>query len=229
MVNRLAQAQSPYLRQHQDNPVDWFEWGDQAFDEARARNVPILLSIGYAACHWCHVMAHESFEDSEMAKFMNQEFVNIKVDREERPDIDSIYMAATQAISGQGGWPMTVFLNHKLEPYYAGTYFPPTAMHGLPSFRDLIEAMADAWKNQRPLIDESVEQITEQLRKQNSMLQNQVLGREQVLESAINELRKEFDLNHAGFGPAPKFPPHTTLQFLLRYLAIRPNTEVITR
>ena len=172
-------------------------------------------------------MAHESFEDSDIAKFMNQEFVNIKVDREERPDIDSIYMAATQAISGQGGWPMTVFLNHELEPYYAGTYFPPTAMHGLPSFRDLIEAMADAWKNQRPLIDESVEQITEQLRKQNSKLQNQVLERDQVLESAINELRKEFDLNHAGFGPAPKFPPHTTLQFLLRYLAIRPNPEVM--
>lgn len=226
-MNRLANAQSPYLQQHRDNPVDWFEWGDEAFSEAKARDVPILLSIGYAACHWCHVMAHESFEDPDIAKFMNREFVNIKVDREERPDIDAIYMAATQAISGQGGWPMTVFLNHQLEPFYAGTYFPPTAKHGLPSFRELLEAMSDAWVNQKELIEQSVEQITEHLKKQNSKLSNPTLEREQVLESAINQLREEFDLNHAGFGGAPKFPPHTTLQFLLRYLAQNPNPEVM--
>ncbi len=226
MANRLAGASSPYLRQHKDNPVDWFEWGEEAFQEARSRNVPILLSIGYAACHWCHVMAHESFEDLEIAKFMNQEFVNIKVDREERPDIDSIYMAATQAISGHGGWPMTVFLDLQLRPFYAGTYYPPTPRHGLPSFREVLEAMADAWLNQQELINKSVDQIVEQIQAQNSKLRHQT-DKAAVLETAIENLRLEFDLDHAGFGGAPKFPPHTTLKFLLRYLSHNPNPEVM--
>ena len=226
MANRLEIASSPYLRQHKDNPVDWFEWGNEAFQEAKARNVPILLSIGYAACHWCHVMAHESFEDPEIAKFMNQEFVNIKVDREERPDIDSIYMAATQAISGHGGWPMTVFLDHQLKPFYAGTYFPPTPRHGLPSFRELLEAMADAWVNEQELIQKSVGEIVSQIQAQNSKL-NQSVDESQILDSAIHNLRLEFDLHHAGFGGAPKFPPHTTLKFLLRYLAHNQNPEVM--
>ena len=226
MANRLEIASSPYLRQHKDNPVDWFEWGDEALQEAKARNVPILLSIGYAACHWCHVMAHESFEDPEIAKFMNQEFVNIKVDREERPDIDSIYMAATQAISGHGGWPMTVFLDHQLKPFYAGTYFPPTPRHGLPSFRELLEAMADAWVNEQELIQKSVGEIVSQIQAQNSKL-NQSVDESQILDSAIQNLRLEFDLHHAGFGGAPKFPPHTTLKFLLRYLAHNQNPEVM--
>jgi uncharacterized protein len=226
MENRLANASSPYLRQHKDNPVDWFEWGEEAFQEAKTRNVPILLSIGYAACHWCHVMAHESFEEQEIAKLMNKEFVNIKVDREERPDIDSIYMAATQAISGHGGWPMTVFLDHDLKPFYAGTYFPPTPRHGLPSFRELLEAMADAWKNQQELISKSVAEIVEQIQAQNSKLRHQV-NQDAVLETAIDNLRLEFDLQHAGFGGAPKFPPHTTLKFLLRYLTHNPNPEVM--
>ena len=226
MANRLAGASSPYLRQHKDNPVDWFEWGEAAFQEARSRNVPILLSIGYAACHWCHVMAHESFEDPEIAKFMNEEFVNIKVDREERPDIDSIYMAATQAISGHGGWPMTVFLDHELKPFYAGTYFPPTPRHGLPSFKEVLEAMADAWQNQQELITKSVDQIVEQIQAQNSKLRHQT-DKAAVLDTAIENLRLEFDLDHAGFGGAPKFPPHTTLKFLLRHLAHNPNPEVM--
>ena len=226
MANRLADASSPYLRQHKDNPVDWFEWGEAAFQEARSRNVPILLSIGYAACHWCHVMAHESFEDPEIAKFMNEEFVNIKVDREERPDIDSIYMAATQAISGHGGWPMTVFLDHELKPFYAGTYFPPTPRHGLPSFKEVLDAMADAWQNQQELITKSVDQIVEQIQAQNSKLRHQT-DKAEILETAIENLRLEFDLQHAGFGGAPKFPPHTTLKFLLRYLSHNPNPEVM--
>lgn len=226
MANRLASASSPYLRQHKDNPVDWFEWGEEAFQEARSRNVPILLSIGYAACHWCHVMAHESFEDLEIANYMNQEFVNIKVDREERPDIDSIYMAATQAISGHGGWPMTVFLDHELKPFYAGTYYPPTPRHGLPSFREVLEAMADAWLNQQELITKSVDQIVEQIQAQNSKLRHQT-DKDAILETAIENLRLEFDLDHAGFGGAPKFPPHTTLKFLLRYLSHNPNHEVM--
>ena len=226
MANRLADASSPYLRQHKDNPVDWFEWGEAAFQEARSRNVPILLSIGYAACHWCHVMAHEAFEDPEIAKFMNEEFVNIKVDREERPDIDSIYMAATQAISGHGGWPMTVFLDHALKPFYAGTYFPPTPRHGLPSFKEVLDAMADAWQNQQELITKSVDQIVEQIQAQNSKLRHQT-DKVEILETAIENLRLEFDLQHAGFGGAPKFPPHTTLKFLLRYLSHNPNPEVM--
>ena len=226
MANRLATASSPYLRQHKDNPVQWFEWGEEAFEEAKARNVPILLSIGYAACHWCHVMAHESFEDPEIAAFMNREFVNIKVDREERPDIDSIYMAATQAISGHGGWPMTVFLDHELKPFYAGTYFPPTPRHGLPSFKEVLEAMSDAWVNQQELIQKSTAEIVDAIRAQNSKL-NQGFDQEKILESAIDNLRLEFDLEHAGFGGAPKFPPHTTLKFLLRYLAHNPSPEVM--
>ena len=226
MANRLANASSPYLKQHKDNPVDWFEWGEEAFELAKSRNVPILLSIGYAACHWCHVMAHESFEDLEIANYMNQEFVNIKVDREERPDIDSIYMAATQAISGHGGWPMTVFLDHDLKPFYAGTYYPPTPRHGLPSFKEVLEAMADAWVNQKELINKSVLEIVEQIQAQNSALKHQV-EESKILETAIANLRMEFDLEHAGFGGAPKFPPHTTLKFLLRYLAHHPNPEVM--
>ena len=226
MANRLANASSPYLKQHQNNPVDWFEWGEDAFDAAKARNVPILLSIGYAACHWCHVMAHESFEDAEIANYMNQEFVNIKIDREERPDIDSIYMAATQAISGHGGWPMTVFLDHDLKPFYAGTYYPPTPRHGLPSFKEVLEAMSDAWVNQKELINKSVLEIVKQIQAQNSALKHQVED-SKILETAIANLRMEFDLEHAGFGGAPKFPPHTTLKFLLRYLSHHPNPEVM--
>jgi uncharacterized protein len=227
LVNRLASAQSPYLSQHQNNPVDWFEWGEEAFSEARTRDLPILLSIGYAACHWCHVMAHESFEDVEIARFMNERFVNIKVDREERPDIDAIYMAATQAITGHGGWPMTVFLDHELKPFYAGTYFPPTPRHGLPSFQEVLEAMSDAWLNQKELIAKSTGEIVEQLQAQNSKLNQQELQHDRVLDSAIANLRQEFDLEHAGFGGAPKFPPHTTLKFLLRYLTQSPNPEVM--
>src|SRR5436305_709282 len=149
MPNRLAAATSPYLLQHKDNPVDWWEWADAAFAEARERDVPVLLSVGYAACHWCHVMAHESFEDQRVAALMNGEFVNVKDDREERPDVDAVYMGATQALTGQGGWPMTVFLTPQGRPFYAGTYFPPAPRHGMPSFPQVLQAIGDAWRTQR--------------------------------------------------------------------------------
>ena len=147
MPNRLASATSPYLLQHADNPVDWWEWGDEAFEVARQRNVPILLSVGYAACHWCHVMAHESFEDEDTAAYLNEHYVSIKVDREERPDVDAVYMQATVAMTGQGGWPMTCVLDHEGSPFFAGTYFPDRPRHGQPSFRQLLEAIDDAWTN----------------------------------------------------------------------------------
>src|SRR4051794_9019773 len=144
--NRLASATSPYLLQHADNPVEWWPWSEEAFAEARRRDVPVLLSVGYAACHWCHVMAHESFEDEATAAAVNADFVAIKVDREERPDVDAVYMQATQALTGQGGWPMTVFLTPERRPFYAGTYFPPEPRHGLPSFPQLVDAIATAWR-----------------------------------------------------------------------------------
>src|SRR6186997_173712 len=147
MVNRLAGSTSPYLLQHKDNPVDWQEWGPEAFAEARERNVPILLSVGYAACHWCHVMAHESFEDEATAAYLNEHYVSIKVDREERPDVDAVYMQATVAMTGQGGWPMTCVLDHEGSPFFAGTYFPDQPRHGQPSFRQVLEALVDAWEN----------------------------------------------------------------------------------
>src|SRR5579862_2029869 len=145
MPNRLAGATSPYLLQHAGNPVDWWEWGDDAFAEARRRDVPVFLSVGYAACHWCHVMAHESFEDEATAAFLNEHFVAVKVDREERPDVDAVYMEATQAMTGQGGWPMSAFLTPDGEPFFCGTYFPPSPRHGMPSFRQLLESINDAW------------------------------------------------------------------------------------
>ena len=160
-MNRLADATSPYLRQHRDNPVDWYQWGDEAFERARAEDKPLLLSVGYSACHWCHVMAHESFEDAGTAAVMNELFVNVKVDREERPDVDAIYMAATQAMTGQGGWPMTVFCAPDGRPFYCGTYFPKQSRHGLPGFVDLCRAIDDAWRNRRDDIVRHAEELTE--------------------------------------------------------------------
>ena len=158
-MNRLSHSTSPYLLQHADNPVDWWEWSEEAFELARTRDVPIFLSIGYSACHWCHVMAHESFENPDVAKFLNEHFVNIKVDREERPDIDSIYMEATVAITGHGGWPMSVFIDHEGRPFYAGTYFPPTPHHGLPSFGQLIQSISDTWVERKQEILRAGERV----------------------------------------------------------------------
>src|SRR5689334_23471561 len=171
MPNRLAASTSPYLQQHADNPVDWREWGEEAFAEARERDVPVLLSIGYAACHWCHVMAHESFEDDDTAALMNANFVNIKVDREERPDIDAVYMTATQAMTGQAGWPMTCFLTPDGEPFHCGTYYPPAPRPGMPSFRQLLDAVHRAWSSGDAEVRAAGAQVVGELAKQTSPLQ----------------------------------------------------------
>src|SRR5690348_3796720 len=164
-VNRLAQETSPYLLQHADNPVDWYPWGDEALSRARREDKPILLSVGYAACHWCHVMEHESFEDDATAALMNEHFVSVKVDREERPDVDAVYMDAVVGLTGHGGWPMTVFLTPDGEPFYGGTYFPPEPRHGLPSFRQLLDAVAEAWRERRPELARQAGVLTEELRR----------------------------------------------------------------
>src|SRR5688572_14184619 len=165
MTNRLSVATSPYLLQHADNPVDWWEWSDEAFAEARRRDVPVLVSVGYAACHWCHVMAHESFEDDETAAFLNQHFVAVKVDREERPDVDAVYMEATQAMTGHGGWPMTVFTTPTGEPFQCGTYYPKERRHGMPSFREVLAAIDDLWHTRRDDLVEQAARLTEHLQR----------------------------------------------------------------
>lgn len=214
MANRLATATSPYLLQHAENPVDWWEWSSEAFDEAKRRDVPILLSVGYAACHWCHVMAHESFEDPTIAAVVNERFVAIKVDREERPDVDAVYMQATQALTGQGGWPMTVFLTPDRRPFYAGTYFPPEPRHGLPSFPQLVEALGSAWVERRDEVLASADQIVTELGRVSSS--GHTSSAPVDVAAAVANLRSIFDPLHAGFGAAPKFPPSMVLEALLR-------------
>jgi uncharacterized protein YyaL (SSP411 family) len=168
-VNRLADEASPYLRQHADNPVDWYPWGEEAFAAARARDVPVLLSVGYSACHWCHVMAHESFEDPATAGVMNELFVNVKVDREERPDVDAVYMEAVQSLTGSGGWPMTVFLDHDGRPFYGGTYFPPTGRQGMPGFVELLRAVDEAWRTTREELHAQAARLTDAIRRSASV------------------------------------------------------------
>jgi uncharacterized protein YyaL (SSP411 family) len=219
-MNRLADATSPYLLQHADNPVDWYQWGEEAFAEARRRDVPLLISIGYAACHWCHVMAHESFEDEATAALMNEKYVCVKVDREERPDVDAVYMAATQAMTGGGGWPMTVFATPDGKPFQAGTYYPPVARHGLPAFQQLLVAVDRAWGD----IREDVLRAGDGLAAELAHHARVVAGAEgvpdaQALGAAVGALRLEFDGEHGGFGGAPKFPPSMTLEQLLRHHA----------
>jgi uncharacterized protein YyaL (SSP411 family) len=204
--NHLGDETSPYLLQHVDNPVDWHPWGEDALGLAKKENKPILLSIGYAACHWCHVMAHESFEDDETALLMNEHFINIKVDREERPDLDSIYMSAVTAMTGHGGWPMTVFLTPDGRPFYSGTYFPKEPRHGMPSFRQILTGVADAWKNQYDKVQEGAEQITQHVR-QTAVVNAQVEVLDtSILTSAVDDLKQRFDRTWGGFGQAPKFP-----------------------
>jgi uncharacterized protein YyaL (SSP411 family) len=219
MPNRLTRSTSPYLLQHKDNPVDWFEWGDEAFAEASRRDVPVLLSVGYAACHWCHVMAHESFEDPATAEQMNAAFVNVKVDREERPDVDAVYMDATQALTGRGGWPMTVFLTPQGRPFYAGTYFPPRPAHGMPSFRQILAAIDDTWRQQRGDVEEAAGRIVEALAGARTPAGGAPPPSAPVLAEAVRRLATEEDREFGGFGGAPKFPPSMVLEFLLRHAA----------
>ncbi len=218
-MNRLAQETSPYLRQHADNPVDWYPWGDEAFAVARETDRPILLSVGYSSCHWCHVMAHESFEDPEIASVMNRLFVNVKVDREERPDVDAVYMDAVQALTGQGGWPMTVFLTPDARPFYAGTYFPPADRRGMPGFPSVMEAIDDVWTNQRDKVTAQSEQLVAAIESNTltgRMAHTDAALQFAVLDRAYAGVRDAFDPTHGGFGRAPKFPPSMTLDFLLR-------------
>ncbi|MFL6098867.1 MAG: thioredoxin domain-containing protein [Actinomycetales bacterium] len=214
----MASATSPYLLQHKDNPVDWWEWGEEAFAEASRRDVPVLLSVGYAACHWCHVMAHESFEDALTAREMNEGFVCVKVDREERPDVDAVYMEATQALTGHGGWPMTVFLTPEGRPVFAGTYYPPSPRQGLPSFRQVLAAIGEAWRERRADVADAGERITAQLAQRGTVDGDRPLDAD-GLAAAVTALRTRFDEERGGFGGAPKFPPSMVLEWLLRHAA----------
>ncbi|MFM8350555.1 MAG: thioredoxin domain-containing protein [Actinomycetales bacterium] len=219
MPNRLATSTSPYLLQHADNPVDWWEWGPQAFAAARERDLPIFLSIGYSACHWCHVMAHESFEDEATAQMLNAGFIAIKVDREERPDVDAIYMEATVALTGQGGWPMSVWLDHDARPFYAGTYFPPRPVHGMPAFQQVLQALGEAWQQRRGDITAAAGRITAALADRAEVTSFQGSPDEQTLALALQACQRDFDDMRGGFGSAPKFPPSMLLEFLLREAA----------
>jgi uncharacterized protein YyaL (SSP411 family) len=215
MANRLADETSPYLLQHRDNPVDWQPWGADALAEAARREVPMLVSIGYSACHWCHVMERESFEDPETAELMNQRFVCVKVDREERPDVDAIYMDAVQAMTGHGGWPLNAFVTPDQVPFFAGTYFPPAPRQGMPSWRQVLEAVSEAWDKRRDDIVDGSERIVARLRGAAALEPSQQPIDGRRLDIAVATLRQSFDPRHGGFGGAPKFPPASAIEFLL--------------
>jgi uncharacterized protein YyaL (SSP411 family) len=215
-VNRLAQETSPYLLQHADNPVDWYPWGDEAFERAREEDKPLLLSIGYAACHWCHVMEHESFEDPETAELMNERFVCIKVDREERPDVDGLYMEAVVTMTGHGGWPMTVFLTPDGRPFYGGTYFPPEPRYTMPSFRQLLLAVSEAYRERRSELERQADALVGAIREASALRPSTEPLTTELLSRAVSALAAQFDPEHGGFGRAPKFPPASNLEFLLR-------------
>jgi uncharacterized protein YyaL (SSP411 family) len=219
-VNLLAQETSPYLLQHAANPVDWYPWGDEAFARARAEDKPVLLSVGYSACHWCHVMERESFEDAETAKLMNELYVSVKVDREERPDVDAVYMDAVVALSGHGGWPMTVFLTPDREPFFGGTYYPPEPRHGMPAFRQVLVAIAEAYRTQRADVAKQADALVDALRRTAQLQPSNEPLTEELVGEAVRVLRMEYDERWGGFGGAPKFPPASTIEFLLRAGAI---------
>ncbi|GAA5506817.1 thioredoxin domain-containing protein [Novipirellula caenicola] len=217
-MNRLSSSLSPYLLQHQNNPVDWYPWGEEAFEKARQADLPVFLSVGYAACHWCHVMEHESFENAAIAEFLNKYFVSIKVDREERPDIDQIYMNSVQLMTGRGGWPMSVFLNHQKQPFYAGTYWPPSPQRGMPGFAQILDALADAWQNRRSEVQQHAAQVTSSLGQLALGVSEPAatMPGDEVIRDATNHLLKVLDRERGGFGSAPKFPHATDLDLLLR-------------
>jgi uncharacterized protein YyaL (SSP411 family) len=226
-VNRLANATSPYLLQHADNPVDWYPWGEEALERARGEDKPILLSIGYAACHWCHVMEHESFEDAETARLMNERFVCVKVDREERPDLDALYMDAVVALTGHGGWPMTVFLTPQGEPFFGGTYYPPEPRHGLPGFRQVLVAISDAYRERRGDVGRQAGALVEAIASSSAAQPSREPLTEGLLTGAARTLARSFDREWGGWGRAPKFPPHATLELLLRLHARTGDDEAL--
>ncbi len=215
-MNRLADATSPYLLQHADNPVDWYQWGDEAFARAQEEGKPLLVSVGYSSCHWCHVMAHESFENEKTAALMNELFVNVKVDREERPDVDAVTMEATVGMTGSGGWPTTVFMTPEGKAFYAGTYFPPEGRHGLPGFRDVLDAVAQAWRERRSDVEQQAARIDEALRRSAEVAPSKQPLSPTLVREATWEIARTFESNFGGFGRAPKFPAASTLEFLLR-------------
>src|SRR5438552_6636533 len=224
-TNRLAQEKSPYLLQHAHNPVDWYPWGEEAFAKARRENKPIFLSIGYSTCHWCHVMAHESFESGEVAGIMNREFVNIKVDREERPDVDRVYMSVVQATTGSGGWPMSVWLTPNLQPFVGGTYSPPEDRYGQPGFKKVLERIAAAWKQDHEKIVDQSSKIISALR-ESQIAQPAATGKidMKILETAYEQFSRSYDAQEGGFSNAPKFPRPVTLNFLSRFYARDPSS-----
>ena len=226
-TNRLIKEKSPYLLQHAHNPVEWFAWGEEAFRKARQENKPIFLSIGYATCHWCHVMERESFENEGTAEALNRDFVSIKVDREERPDVDRIYMLFVQAATGGGGWPMSVFLTPDLKPFFGGTYFPPEPHHGLPAFSEVLQRVADVWRNERAQVVDSSADVVEQLTRRSELQPVIAPVNPQVLDSGFYAFRRQFDTAHGGFGTAPKFPRVSVLDFLLRYHRRTGNVEAL--
>ena len=223
MANRLIDQNSPYLLQHAENPVDWYPWGPEALEKSRQEDKPIFLSIGYAACHWCHVMAHESFEDPDTAVLMNEHFINIKVDREERPDLDNIYMSAIVATTGHGGWPMSVFITPDGKPFFGGTYFPPVSRHNLPAFREVLIRIIHVWQHDREQVLDSASKITEYLKNANSIAEKRQGLTNKDLDQAVNTLSQAYDWKFGGWGSAPKFPQSMTIEFLLRR-AVRGDT-----
>src|SRR4051812_43297496 len=204
-MNRLARERSPYLLQHAHNPVDWYPWGDEAFAKARAEDKPIFLSIGYSTCHWCHVMEHESFESARVAAVLNEHFVAIKVDREERPDVDRVYMTFVQASTGSGGWPMSVWLTPELKPFYGGTYFPPESKWGRPGFVDILQEIARVWQADRNKVVQSADALTAQLQKLEQAAPMPTVAGPDALQRTVEQFRQSFDARHGGFGDAPKF------------------------
>ncbi|MGB9603788.1 MAG: thioredoxin domain-containing protein, partial [Limisphaerales bacterium] len=228
-TNRLAAEKSPYLKQHQYNPVDWFPWGDEAFNKAKAENKPIFLSIGYSTCHWCHIMEKESFENNEIAKYLNEHFVSIKVDREERPDIDRIYMTFVQATAGQGGWPLSIFLTPEAKPFFGGTYFPPFRKYNRPGFLDILREIARVWVERGVDIVNSAEELNRKFKNWfESPRQNKIniLTYEKVLEKAVEMAKSIFDPQYGGFGSEPKFPQPPLLRFLLQQGALRNDHQL---
>ncbi len=226
-TNALIHEKSPYLLQHAHNPVDWYPWGPEAFEKARREEKPVFLSIGYSTCHWCHVMERESFENEEIARLLNQHFVPVKLDREERPDVDRVYMTFVQATTGSGGWPLSVWLTPDLHPFYGGTYFPPETRWGRPGFRQVLEQIAAAWQAKREKIIESSLRIQEEIRNAVAVSPSETMPAASAAESAFQSFRRSYDPRYGGFGGAPKFPRPAVLQFLHRYHFTSRNAEAL--